>query len=115
MTEAGELLIVFDDEKAKEALAEVSRRCAVTQVVSRRVVVVRHAQGELSERLGSIPGVATVATAEVPSEVFAGLDETESLFVAAWMSRKTQPKKDREGEGLDWDAPGFKPPDPPRQ
>jgi hypothetical protein len=35
------------------------------------------------------------------------LDEQEALFVAAWTNGMTGPEKQRRGEGLPWDAPGF--------
>jgi hypothetical protein len=39
------------------------------------------------------------------------LNQSEALFANAWHSRQTTAKQ-RRGEGLDWDAPGFEPPDP---
>ncbi len=113
MAEVEELLVIFGDDGAEEALAELSNRRPVTHVVSRRVVVVQHPTDEPDVDIRAIPGVAAVMAAEVPPEFLATLDETEAMFVTAWSSRKGKPKKERSGEGLPWDAPGFEPPDPP--
>ena len=43
---------------------------------------------------------------------FDELDDGARLFVEAWRSQPPA-KPDRPGDGLSWDTPGFKPPDPP--
>ncbi len=108
----GEFLVVLHREAGPEALAALSGQFRVTQVVSPRVVVVKTGPGEPPPP-GSLPGVVTVTDAELDPEVSETLDENEALFAAAWTSRMTGPPKQRRGEGLSWDAPGFLPPDPP--
>lgn len=45
-----------------------------------------------------------------------GLTDDESLFIESWRARPQAGAKERKGEGLPWDAPGFQPPDgPPRR
>ena len=46
-----------------------------------------------------------------PTDV-AGLSEAEMLFVDVWRARLDEPAKQRPGDGVPWDAPGFEPPDP---
>jgi hypothetical protein len=58
-----------------------------------------------------VPGVAAVTVGAVAQEVIADLDETEALFIRAWASRRGGLERPRPGEGLDWDAGGFEPPD----
>ena len=41
------------------------------------------------------------------------LNDAESLFAQAWLSRQGQVKQ-RRGDGLDWDTPPMLPPDPKR-
>lgn len=48
-----------------------------------------------------------------PDAVLAELDPEERLFVEGWLRRGVD-KPERPGEGLDWDTPGRRPPDPPR-
>ena len=60
-----------------------------------------------------MPGVSSVSEGAVAPELLGGLDEAEALFVSAWASRSEVPKLPRPGDGVDWDAGGFEPPDPP--
>ena len=36
----------------------------------------------------------------------------QMLFVDAWRTRLDEPAKQRPGDEMPWDAPGFEPPDP---
>jgi hypothetical protein len=47
-----------------------------------------------------------------PDAVAEGLDEAERLFIDGWLLRR-RGKPQRPGEGLDWDAEGWRPPDGP--
>ncbi len=108
-----ELLVVLADESG-DALERVSRTHRVTHVGSARLVVVEQSGAASDEALESVPGVAAVASGELPSEVVERLEPDERLFVSAWLRRTTEDgRKERAGEGLPWDAPGFTPPDPP--
>ena len=51
------------------------------------------------------PEVRAVFTGDVPPEALTQLNEAERLFAAGWNQRH-RPKQ-RRGEGLPWDAPGF--------
>jgi hypothetical protein len=108
----GEYLVILNRESAPETLAALSAQFRVTQVVSPRVVIVSTGPGEHPPP-ASLPGVLAATNGELNPMVAATLDETEMLFAAAWASRVTGPPKQRKGEGLSWDSPGFLPPDPP--
>jgi hypothetical protein len=112
-----EFLVVLDPVPAAAAtedpLPALRAAARVTQVLSRRLVLVQAGGAELVAAVRAVPGVALVQTdpaAELSVDA-TGLDEKERLFVAAWRAR-SRPKQ-RPGEGLDWDAPGFLPPDRP--
>lgn len=108
-----ELLVILSGDRALESFKQVSANCRVHHSASPRVVVVECLQSELAE-LRSIPGVTVVTGGDSPPEVMDSLNDSEALFVAAWLSRiKEGPSKRRLSEGLSWDAPGFVPPDPP--
>jgi len=108
-----ELLVIISGERAEESFKQVSASYKVRHVASPRVVVVEGAENELA-KLRAISGVTVVASGDVPPGVMGKLDEGEALFVAAWLSRiKEGSSKQRLGEGLSWDAPGFEPPDLP--
>ena len=108
-----ELLVILSGARADEALKQLSANYNVQHVASPRVFVVVGGQDALAG-LRAVPGVLAATAGELPPAALEGLDEGESLFVAAWLSRiKEGPSKQRPGEGLSWDAPGFVPPDPP--
>lgn len=88
-------------------------RYRVSQQVSPRVVIVELANDATKEELQMMSDVEAVfEPGERPSDDLVGtLTETEVLFVEAY-TQQTKPKE-RPGEGLDWDAEGFLPPDPP--
>jgi hypothetical protein len=69
-----------------------------------RLVIVA-ADEEGLKALESRPEVRAVFTADVPPETLEQFDESERLFAAGWNERR-RPKQ-RLGEGLPWDAPGF--------
>ena len=108
---AVERLVVLRDDS--DALERLSSRYAISQVASPRVVVVRRPQSEADSALQARPEV--VAVEQVSPEVVAELSDTEALFVAAWAQRTRElDTKQRAGDGLSWDHPGFEPPDPPQ-
>lgn len=103
MGQAADYLIVVDPRSAAlDALGVV-----VGHVASDRLGVV-HADGATLERLRRRAGVVAVGQV-LPAAVTAQLDESERLFVDAW-SLRAEPKE-RRGDGLNWDAAGFEPPD----
>jgi hypothetical protein len=106
-----ELLVFLEPDLADQALAQLRAMVDVTQVLLPRLVLVR-ADPEALPRVSGIRGVADVHN-EASFEHPPGLSSAERLFVSAWQARQ-QPKI-RPGEGRNWDAPGFLPPDPPDQ
>lgn len=110
---AEEYLVLLDESELATSLAGLRQRGAVTQVASPRLVVFAadhaHAAG-----IESYPGVVGVFTGSLPADVIESLGDSEAIFAAAWALRHagTSPKQ-RYGEGMSWDAPGFQPPDPP--
>jgi hypothetical protein len=109
--DGGEFLVILEPAAAEEALEHLRSGHQVTQIGSPRVVVAV-SPGEAPPS-PSIPGVVAVSGGAMPPDIGEELDEREALFVAAWVSRMKGPEKQRRGEGLPWDAPGFEPPDPP--
>jgi hypothetical protein len=108
----GEFLVILDPLTAAEAQERLRSSHRVTQVGSSRVVVVAVSPEETPPS-PSTPGVVAVSSGAPPPGVVEELDEQEAMFVTAWASRMTGPEKQRRGEGLPWDAPGFEPPDRP--
>jgi hypothetical protein len=107
-----ELLVRVDHDEAANALARLREKFSVTQVAPPRLAVVERPPDTLEPELRDTPGVVAVAGPEVPDDFKQGLSPEEALFVAAWERRMQEPKSDRPGDGLPWDAPGFSPPDP---
>lgn len=110
--DGGEFLVILDPQGAAEAQDRLRSGHRVTQVGSPRVVVVAVSPEETPPS-PSTPGVVAVSSGAPPPDVLEELDDQETLFVRAWTSRMTGPQKQRRGEGLPWDAPGFEPPDSP--
>ncbi len=108
-----ELLVILNGDRAEEAGKQLNANYKVSHVASPRVMVVEGEQSELAG-LRAMPGVTAATAGELPPGAIDGLDDSESLFASAWLSRiKEGSSKQRPGEGLSWDAPGFIPPDPP--
>lgn len=70
------------------------------------MLVVRGTQDQAE--LAAIPGVARVVEPGAPAPALEGLSAGEQLFVSGWLARSAP--KERPGEGLAWDAPGYTPP-----
>ena len=106
-----ELLVVLDRHDAQrhqQALADAAN-ARVTQIASSRLVVLE-AESSAISALAALPGVEGVYEAPVPDEVIERLEEPEALFARAWQMRQQRPRRERRGEGLDWDAEGLEPP-----
>jgi hypothetical protein len=113
-SQPAEVLVVLDEDTAEEALERVRGAVRVTQVAPPRLVVCETTSSEREASLRSIPGVVAVTGADVPEELLGRLSPEEELFVAAWSRRLAESgRKERRGEGLPWDAPGYSPPDAP--
>lgn len=107
-----ELLVVLERERASTTLDELRARERVVHVASPRIVVIA-TDAEADDVARGLTGVEGVFRETIPPDVMDSLDEGETLFTNAWLSRQQEVSKPRLGEGLDWDAPGFEPPDPP--
>lgn len=88
-------------------IQDVATHSNIVQQIGSRVFIV---EGLQTEKLRNAPGVQTVATGPIASDLYSDLSEAEQLFVAAWSDRQTKPKTTRPGDGLDWDTPGFEEP-----
>lgn len=106
--DAQEVLVILGPDAARAARDAVARVAPILHSVSDRVFSVRGDAG----RVRRLPGVALVLTGGESEDVLRNLSETEALFAKAWLMAK-QPKE-RKGQGLPWDAPGFLPPDQKR-
>jgi hypothetical protein len=101
-------LVVLDPGTAGQTLAQLRKIANVTQVLAPRLVLVR-AEPALRARIAGVAGVLGVYS-DVPPEL-ADLAPAERVFISAWQTRGAP--KQRAGDGLSWDAPGFMPPDAP--
>jgi hypothetical protein len=106
-----EVLVILEASSPRAAHERIRSQYRVTQQVSPRVFVIQRPADPATLR--ALPGVLGVAEGRVPAELLSDLDETETLFAQAWSERASMRSKQRPGEGLPWDAPGFTPPDPP--
>lgn len=103
-----EWLVVLDPEDAW-GLQQARTHARVTQVASPRLVIVE-AEPSTVSALAALPGVEGVYEGPVPDEVLDSLAGPDALFVRAWQVRQSQPRDERRGERLNWDAEGFEPP-----
>ena len=109
-TDELELLAILSEERAEATLDVLRARFAVSQVASPQLVILR-VRPEQMEQVQAMEGVEQVFAGEIPPEMLDRLDSTETLFAKAWASRQQAETKSRAGDGLDWDAEGFEPPD----
>jgi len=102
------LILVFVDETVGAAALKDS--ATIVHTASPRLFVARVDLARRSD-LASRPGVIAMTEGTLPDEVANRLNKAEALFATAFANRRTS--KERPGEGLPWDAPGFEPPDSP--
>ena len=114
-----EVLMVLEalPEAARRALLQrLQESCTVVSTMGPRLMVGR-VQPHSLPVLRALPGVEVVVDKAADLLAKTGgcdLSDTEALFASAWAAQG-QKKGPRAGAGLDWDAPGFEPPDgPPR-
>lgn len=107
-----ERLVVLAATGADAALAELRARHPVLGTLPPRLVVADLDDGQ-ADALRRLP--STEAVVSGPDEPLPpSLDEGEQLFARGWQQRSRGGEKERPGEGLPWDAPGFLPPDSPK-
>lgn len=111
-SELREILVIFHSNATTAEVDELEGRYPVIARMSPRIAVV--ADHGNAQEMRSFPEVESVLTGPA-DPVSNSLSESERLFVKAWQARQQSVGKRRRGEGLAWDAPGFLPPDPPRQ
>ena len=99
--------------RAAHSVDDPGERYHVTQKVSARVWIVQLDDDVTKEELQMLDGVAAVLEPGegLADDVRGKLTNSELIFVDAYALR-SRPKQ-RLGEGLDWDAEGFLPPDTP--
>lgn len=86
-------------------VAEVEVLAPVRQRYGDRVVIVGAAAAAALAGLGRL-----VAAGEVAPEPGSAFSETERMGILAWNARADVAAKQRPGDGLSWDTPGFEPP-----
>ena len=89
------------------APADVEARAQVRQRYGDRVLVVAT---DAPERLRALADVSIFRAGTKAPEPAGDFSETEKMGIAAWNARDAMLKKQRPGEGLPWDAKGFKAP-----
>jgi hypothetical protein len=102
------LVVVADGATFPEVVEQWRRSGTVTQLLPPRLALLI-----LDGDPQPVPGTRWYLD-DVPADVLLDLAPHERIFVAAWRDRRArQTPKDRPGDGLSWDTPGFQPPDPP--
>lgn len=104
-----ETLVILDPAAVDTALRAIADVARVVQFLPPRLALV--AATVDPEQLPAIPGVRQVCEQATIDVSAMDLSDEERVFIQAWQARR-QPKV-RPGEGLQWDSPGFHPPDPP--
>jgi hypothetical protein len=79
----------------------------ILQQLPPRLVIVAADQDAISNMKRSAE-IKALFTDEIPPETLDGFDEVTRAFAVGWNQRR-QPKQ-RPGDGLPWDAPGFEAP-----
>lgn len=106
---AHDVLVVLDPVLAEDAVAALGGMATVTHRLPPRLARVG---GELSTaRALAIPGVVSVHH-QPPVAVPGQATLAERAFISAWQTARGP--RTRPGEGLNWDAAGFSPPDQPQ-
>ena len=108
-----ELLVIVSNDSTGSGGAGFPDRFPVVHSMSSRVFVIELPADASSQDVAALPGVTAVARKGATLEIPMRLDETEALFVQAWLEREGEGRKQRRADGFDWDADEFEPPDPP--
>jgi hypothetical protein len=105
-------LVLVTEPDEEDALEHPAGGVKVVQRASSRVALVEGPVAGI-RKLAALPGVEVIED-DIPDSLLEQLSRTEALFARAWERRQHAHAKERPGEGLAWDAPGFEPPDAPR-
>jgi hypothetical protein len=111
-TEMREALVITNRSGSDALWSRISELVEVKQRLPPRLAIVQGETGAF-ESLRKEQGVVAVSEETVPDTALQQLNPTERVFAEAWVLGR-QPKFNRPGDGLQWDADGFLPPDPPR-
>ncbi len=106
------VLVLLPEESAARNAARLQGAYRVLAMLRPRILVLQIEEEALTA-LRQDPSLAGVYDDTVPPEVLAGLRPDERLFVDGWIQQQASKDKQRRGDGLSWDAPGFQPPGPP--
>jgi hypothetical protein len=100
-----------------EVLVELTPGAAVDEAIPREAQLLQRLPPRLAivatdeegiRALERSPEISAVYAEEVPEEAMEQFDQVSRAFAAGWNERRRP--KERRGEGLPWDAPGFEPP-----
>jgi hypothetical protein len=106
--EQTEALVIVEGGDFDTVLSDLRALATVTQVLPPRLALV--ALPPAGRTTIEVPGTAWYEV-DVPADVLDRLSDQERLFIDAWRSRRTG--KERPGNHLPWDTPGYVPPDWP--
>ena len=109
-----EMLVVLTATHRQQTREVIKNRFQLRHIVSDRILVIEKPDERQISLLRAMTGIQVATVEPLPQDILNTLNQTETLWVAAWFERK-RPKQ-RPGDGLTWDAPGFLPPDlPPKK
>ncbi len=111
-TEMREALVITNASGSDALWSRISELVDVKQRLPPRLAIVQ-GEPDALDNLRKEQGVVDVSEETVPDTALRQLNPTERLFADAWVLGR-KPKVNRPGDGLQWDADGFLPPDPPR-
>lgn len=105
-----DLLVLVEASSFVAAVERIRALARVTQLLPPRLVLVDDSRA-VRDHAADVDGV--IGVYDDLSVLDHDLDDASRAFVRAWDARKRP--KSRPGEGLDWDAHGFQPPDGSRR
>jgi hypothetical protein len=114
MTGQETLLLLENTAATQEGLERLSERYRVVASFPPKLVVV-NVDPRTENDLWQDADIRVVIKEVVPEGLLSELSQEEQVFIQAWVRKRTEPQKQREGDGLAWDAPGLLPPDPPNE
>lgn len=106
------VLVLLPQTSAPAELARLQLTYRVSSLLQPRIAVLEVNEAELAVLVHQ-QGLDGVYSDTIPPAVLSRLSPEERLFVEAWNLQRAIRQKQRVGEGLPWDAPGFQAPGPP--
>ena len=114
MSQTRSFLALLREGAAAQHVERLQSRYRVINMLRPRVLVLE-IDDDAAARLREDPDIAGVFDREAPADVVDQLPADARLFVNAWIQQQATKDKQRRGDGLSWDAPGFEPPDIPHK